>query len=548
MSAAPAGTARARVAAAAASLFLLFGLAAALYWPGLDGPPVWDDHEFVGGQAFLRDPGNVLEPLSPTGFTRVLPVRGAARPLWLSSVLTDPGRPGSGERRHRFVNLLWYAAGAWVLLCLLLATTGDLPASLAGALLFLTHPTHVETVLLTTYRADLMAFFFTAAAAWLVYESGRLERGFLARAAAVVCVVLALLSKESAVVAPLLLYWIDPARPGTWRKRLAFALGGVFALYLLFYAPRGGYSLTDRADALTSAYHRYPELFAATSRPLEPRAASSTALVEPPDPPPWSDGQGRALRVLSGVRAQGRALLSLAWPFGLAPDPAPRPARTPLDPVAWASAALLAALLLTAARLKKAAPLAAAGLAWIPLSLLPYMGFTAVKNTLGDRYLLFATAGAAMAAAAALSRVPAARRRLTLCGALLLACVWGAAARARLPDYASDEAFFRATLARDPEAPRARLGLALVLVDRDDPGAEAELRRAVAAWPGSRTARGYLGLFLESRGRGAEAAGVYGALLSEQPGDAAARAALARACASADGRSGALVCKVDPSR
>ena len=528
MKAAAAGTSRARIAAAAASLFLLVAATAALYWPCLDRPLIWDDHAFVGAQAFLHDPANLLLPLSPTGFANVLPVRGAGRPLWLSSVLSDPAAPG-GPRRHRLVNLLWHAACGWVLLCLLLAMTGDLAASLAGALLFLAHPAHVETVVLVTFRADLMVFFFATAAAWLVYESGRVERGPIARAAALACVGLALLSKESAVVAPLLLYWVDPAKPGTWRKRLLVPLAVMLTLYVLFFAPRGGYVMSDRADALTSVYARFPKAFAATSAPLKPEPAPR--LVEPMDPPPWSEGQTVPLRILSGVRAQGRALQRLVWPFGLSPDPAPRPARGLLDPGAWSAAALLAGLLWAASRLRAAAPLAAAGLAWIPLSLIPFMGFIAVKNNLGDRYLMFATAGLAMAACAALVRLPATRRRAGLAAAFLLAGVWAAAARARLPDYAGDEAFYRATLLRDPDAPRARLGLALVLADRNAPEAEAELRRAVEAWPGSRTARGYLASYLAANGRGPEAIDVLEALVREAPGDDAARWELARTAA-----------------
>lgn len=528
MSAAPAGTSRARIAAVAASLFLLFAATAALYWPCLDGPLIWDDHAFVGAQSFLRDPANLLLPLSPTGFAKVLPVRGAGRPLWLSSVLADPAAPG-GPRRHRLVNLLWHAACGWALMLLLLAMTGDLAASFAGALLFLAHPSHVETLVLVTFRADLMVFFFIAAAAWLVYESGRVERGYRARIAAVACVGLALLSKESAVVAPLLLYWVDPAKPGTWRKRLLVPLGAMLLLYVLFFAPRGGYIMADRSDALTSVYARYPKAFAATSAPLKPDP--TPRLVERMDPPPWSEGQSVPLRILSGLRAQGRALASLVWPFDLAPDPAPRPARSLLDPAAWAAAALLACLLWGALRLKASAPLAAVGLAWIPLSLVPYMGFIAVKNTMGDRYLIFATAGLAMAACAALVRLPAGRRRAGLAAAFLLAGVWAAATRARLPDYAGDEAFFRATLARDPDAPRARLGLALLLADRRAPDAEAELRRAVDAWPGSRTARFYLADFLATNGRGPEAIAVLEALVREAPGDDAARWELARTAA-----------------
>jgi tetratricopeptide (TPR) repeat protein len=189
-------------------------------------------------------------------------------------------------------------------------------------------------------------------------------------------------------------------------------------------------------------------------------------------------------------------------------------------------------LLWTAWRLRSSAPLASAGLAWIPLSLLPFIGLTAVKNTMGDRYLLFATAGVAMTACAAIARmtyVP--YRRAALASALLLAGVWGAAARARLPDYAGDEAFYRASLAQDPVTPRAHLGLGLVLVDKNAPEGERELRRAVAAWPGSRGARMYLAAYLMSRRRGDEAIEILQALVRENPNDDAARWRLAQSCA-----------------
>ncbi|NNN06571.1 MAG: tetratricopeptide repeat protein, partial [Elusimicrobia bacterium] len=155
------------------------------------------------------------------------------------------------------------------------------------------------------------------------------------------------------------------------------------------------------------------------------------------------------------------------------------------------------------------APLLSAGLLWIPAALVPVSGIVVMRNLTADRYLYFASAGVCLAlsalAAAPFGRTPRARRAaLILCGAV--AAAWIELGQLRLPVFRSDEAYFAATVAADPDVPRARCNLGLAeWRDGNLDAAENDLRAAQRLWPESRRVREDLAALLQSRGRADQA-------------------------------------------
>jgi hypothetical protein len=128
---------------------------------------------------------------------------------------------------HLF-DMLLHAAGAALLLLVLQRIVPGGPFAIGAALLFAVHPALSEAVCSVVGRADLLAG--TAfLAALLLHRRATAGGGARWDAAALVCVGLALFSKEYAAVFPLLLFlfdWLAPAKgmPGERRRQVRFAL------------------------------------------------------------------------------------------------------------------------------------------------------------------------------------------------------------------------------------------------------------------------------------------------------------------------------------
>lgn len=478
----------------------LAALALALYGRSLGWGPVWDDHFFVAGQSFLADSRHLLDVLDPRGLFEVLPVRNAARPMWLGSVLFDRLAFGGSFAALRSSSLLWHAAGAALLAVLAVELgAGPLAARLA-AVLFMVHPLHVEAVTIVTFRADLLAFVFSILALILHARAGRRENGLWWNAGSLLAFALALLSKESAACLPLLLILVDAASGVTpdrrrWRAYAAFAM--LLVGYLWFRTPRSGYTTPAGSDAFTGLRRRVPELFAPVSRP-NPRW-SAFAGVGPHDSgevPAWSRELAEPMvRARTLIAVQGSALRRLLWPRLLQADYAPRPALSWSDPRLWAALAGWSLVLVAAWFLRRGRPLAALGLAWMPAALVPVSGLVWMANMTADRYLYFASGGLCLALGSLLYPAerggsdPRARRRAAAL-ATALVCVWGAWTALRVCDFRDDLALFSSVVTLDPEVPRARLNLALALADggrREE--ADGHFQAALRLWPQSARAR-----------------------------------------------------------
>ncbi len=112
------------------------------------------------------------------------------------------------------MNLVWHA-GVAVAAAALARRWADWPAALATGLVFAVHPVHVEAVANVVGRAELMA----AAGVCLAVYAAVVRQNVLLSGAALL---LGLLSKENAVVAPALIGWawiVGLARPSRRPRR-----------------------------------------------------------------------------------------------------------------------------------------------------------------------------------------------------------------------------------------------------------------------------------------------------------------------------------------
>ena len=501
-------------------VLLLLGLwagAMLLYAGTLRHPPIWDDHEFVFGQGYLMDCRNLPQAASLASLGTVLPVRNCARPAWLVSVLADTCLGGGRVYVYRLSSAFWHAVGAVLVLALGWWLCGGLAAASAAGPLFAVHPVHAEAVNIITFRSDLLCLVFMLASL-LLYRDALRRAGWPRRAGlagSLAAFVLALLSKEMAVVLPLLLllshfYFPVPGNIRAGGRKLVLVLAGFLALvplYLVFRAPRSGYVSASHQDVFSSWSRKFD---LPLSTPREKPSAKHPSGLTKLDDPPWHevyDDGGTLFLTMS--RVFGSYLRLLLWPWPLQGDYAPRVVRG-VEPTVLASWAAWLLLFAAAWALRRRLPLAGFGLAWTAAGLLPVTGLVLLRNLQAERYLYVASAGFCLAAGALWAELD---RRLSGRGLwagraalALLVAVWAGRTWSRSRDFRSDQAFLEATIAVDPGVPRAHLSLARFYQSQGAWGvAEREYGTALSLWPTSRRARVDFADFLAGRGRREEA-------------------------------------------
>ncbi|HVP38310.1 MAG TPA: tetratricopeptide repeat protein [Candidatus Saccharimonadales bacterium] len=495
---------------------LAFLVVVILYARTLGYPLVWDDSLLVRGSAGLAGLWRALSASFWGVYGRAAAQADFYRPaasvsLWLDGVFWNGRAFG-----FHLTNLLLAAVGAALLVALLRRRgLGLVPAALGGVL-FAAHPLHAESVPFVSDRTDLLAldFFLGFLLAWPApAEPWRPKRA----AVALALLLLSLLSKEMALLAPLALAWeVWLARSG--RARTPVPARG---------AKKGagkGVAPAPPAPA-THGYGRLAWLLLPLAIFVVLRAAVLGVRVglpgaESPAAPGWG-GVGPTLLLY------GRLLL---WPFGACAEyaypPHLDPRQAALGIAGWALLAFFALWRRAPRPVRWAAGLAA-------LFALP----GALPGLAAARFLYFASAFAcaALAAAAQPAAGPAARPRVWVAAALgLLALPLAAGAWARTQVWRSNRALFRDCTECSPRSPRswANLGVALEMEDQLDE-AEAALRHALALQPQYDRALSNLASVLRRKGQLQEAEAAGRRAVELEPADADAHFNLATVLESA---------------
>jgi cytochrome c-type biogenesis protein CcmH/NrfG len=364
--------------------FLAAAAACAAYINALDNPFVYDDHDTVVANASLVDLSNV----------RFLLIYSPFRPVINLSYALDRALWGLAPFGYHLTNLALHAIAVVLLFALLrrlfedarVATRADVLA-FAGAALFAVHPLQSEAVAYVSGRSELMcAVWFMAA---VLFARAAMLSGSRARGAgAIVCGLLAIASKETGLMLPLVVLAYDwLLRPGGeearrwrfWRLYVpAFVLLGGFTMYRLLVMGS----------------------FTRTTTPL--------------------------LNLLTQAVVIWRYLGLLIWPWGQSIMHAVHRATSVFDVAGWVALTGLAGVCAGAVFLRRSHPPVTLGIVWFLAVLAPSSSFIALREGMAEHRLYLASAGIFMAIAATLSpwlvrdeAVP----RLTRAGAAALTAV-----------------------------------------------------------------------------------------------------------------------------
>jgi tetratricopeptide (TPR) repeat protein len=209
---------------------LLLATVALVYGNTLRNEFTMDDGIYI-----LRNP-QVTNP-SVQGLFAPNKTTNVFRPVTFATFALNWRLGGARPLGFHLFNLMLHAGASLLLYLLLEALLGASPparaVAFAAALVFAVHPLHTEAVSSAVGRTELLAAGFLFAA-WILHLSDQ-------QIPALICFILALLSKESAVVFLPLVLVGDYAR-GKWKPRVRYALiAGVTLMYLgLLWKVQGG--------------------------------------------------------------------------------------------------------------------------------------------------------------------------------------------------------------------------------------------------------------------------------------------------------------------
>src|SRR5438132_11152717 len=354
------------------------------------------------------------------------------RPLPLATFAVDWAISHGHPVWFHAVNLLCHARVA-VMVAVAARRWADWSGALAAGLLFAVHPVHVEAVANVIGLAELMA----AAGVCLAVYAAVVRQDVLLSGAALV---LGLLSRENAVVAPALTGWAWivglPWRP-TSRRMLAFAASWV---------------------VIAGAY------LAVRSVVLQPYARLHAVA-------PVFLGESALAGRLTAMAALGDVLRLLLAPLTLRVDysPAERTiVRSLLDGrflIGLACLAVWAGLLVMAWRRQRR--LEAYGLGWIAIAFLPVSNLLFSSGVLlAERTLYLPSVGLALAAGAALARLPLPRLRVVVA---LLVLAGGIRSAFRTLVWRDDLAVTKSILVDSPESYRGPARMAGIYQSHREP-------------------------------------------------------------------------------
>ena len=451
---------------------LLAGACVLSYANGLTGAFVYDDKAIVRDNPRIRSPQRLDEIFTTQYFGGKQGTGTAYRPALLVSFAIQWWIHGGDPVPFHAVNLLFHVLVTFLLARLLLRIDLPPPTAIGAALLFAAHPIHAEAVTSIVGRGETQAAALVLGFLLLSLRGveGRGSRR-LALVGALVLYLLANLTKESAAVAPALLFlllaWRAEGGPGA---RVSAALRRGLPVYLGAAAILGAV-FRLRALVLGGAIKASGTGFFEVENPLAPLA-------------PWS-------RAANACAMFFRYLWRMALPLRLSSDESAWSIRilTPRDVLFWAAPALLVALVGAALVRLPSRSAAALGFLFLCIASLPTSNLLFPTGTIfAERLAYLPSAGFCLIAASwIVGRAPdfAALARPRAAALAAVALLFAARTLLRNPVWASDEALFTDMVRVSPASAKAHYDFAYMSAEkgRSKPALE-HYTRATQIYPG----------------------------------------------------------------
>ena len=199
-------------------VFLITAVALIIYSNSFGNQFVWDDKYEVEQNLFLRDWGS-LPQIFTTDLLHFAPIfkSNHYRPLQTLSYMFDYSLWQLNTFGYHLTNLILHILNAILIFSLANLISKDRRISLITSLLFIIHPIHTEAVTYISGRADPLAglFLLLAFIFFIKYSNYSAPKRNLYYTGSVFSFILALLSREMAIVFPILLLVYDHCFPSS---------------------------------------------------------------------------------------------------------------------------------------------------------------------------------------------------------------------------------------------------------------------------------------------------------------------------------------------
>lgn len=333
------------VLAALSSIPFLFSLRAPLF--------VIDDYQYIERNELIQNftAANIWSILVRPYFHNYLP-------LHMLSYAFDHILWGNNPLGYRVENIIWHVGCVCFLFIILKKLSGRDDAAFLGALFFGAHPACVESVAWIAERKNMMSQFFGLLSFWLYMTRNEGRRRYFF---SLLIFLAALLSKASVVVLPLLLMIYQWTVEGErdWKK-----------------------IVTDKIPYF--AYALEMGLITVVAQDLNPAKSEVR-------------GGGVCSTTFTMAVVWLRYIGMTLWPMRLSPSY--EVIKWGVSWVSTVAAAVIVILMATAAILHRKRPLAAMGVSWFFISLLPVSNIIPLTVALKDRYLYLPIVGASIVVA-----------------------------------------------------------------------------------------------------------------------------------------------------
>ena len=189
-------------------LLALIGLI--VYLNSFSNSFVWDDELLVVGNGYIRSFSNIVK-IFTTDIYHWFSYSNFYRPLFSLSFMFDYRIWQLNPFGYHLTNLILHILNTCLFFYLVNLLTSKTRVSFIASLFFLVHPVHTQAVTYISGRADPLACFFLLSAVLFFVKASRIKNNpeNILYPLVALCFVFALLSKEIALVLPLILISYD---------------------------------------------------------------------------------------------------------------------------------------------------------------------------------------------------------------------------------------------------------------------------------------------------------------------------------------------------
>jgi tetratricopeptide (TPR) repeat protein len=332
---------------------------------------LWDDEFLIQENAFIRDPAYLPVIFSTSSGGGVGRLDNFYRPVQMVAYTAVYSVAGPEPWAFHLLNVMLHVGNGVLIFFIVRKLFRREGVALVASLLWVVHPVHTEAVTYMSGTADPLSVLF-ALGSLLAYILFREGRGLRFLGFSVVLFVMALLSKETVIILPLLLMLYEFMSCG-WRwnsreawKRYRWALA-FLAVAVVYFSLR----LTVLDFGGTLNFYEEPNIYT-------------------------DNIHVRALTFLASLPVYYSLLL---MPVNLHMERDFPVFTSPLDSYVLLSAFILALLALAAWRERRDRPFLGFGIAWFLVSFLPMSGIVPVNSFLLEHWLYLPSVGLFIAGA-----------------------------------------------------------------------------------------------------------------------------------------------------